>query len=190
MKLLWVHEINNNLYAHLKSFGETVNPKIEGVWCRALSKGGNGERRRPYVVSYCCNCNLGTKSRSLCHADREIVCSGCCVLPYKMFNMMYKIQTHAVLGVVDLVAARPCQVCFRVEVSCWAKSWYESDRLLLGTFWAMPHHSVCLHRNACNLTFLIGFTLLLKFTTWNSLTVISFYNWHVLNFKRSKWPLF
>lgn len=94
MKLLCVHETNNNLYVHLKSFRETMSSKIEEVWCHALSMGGNGERRCQYVVSYCCNCNLGTKSRSLCHADREIVCSGCRVLPYKMFNMMYKIHTR------------------------------------------------------------------------------------------------
>jgi hypothetical protein len=91
------------LYVHQKSCGETSCPKVNEARCHSLLTGGDGGRRRPYVVSYYCNCNLGTKSRSLCHADREIVCRGCRVLPYKMFYMMYKIQTHAVLG-----CSRPC----------------------------------------------------------------------------------
>lgn len=111
------------------------SPKIKELWCRALSMGGEGERRRPYVVSYCCNCNLGTKSRSLSGADREIVCHGCHVLPYTLYMIMYKIQTHVILGVVvDLVAALPCQVCFKVEVFCWTTSQYEYDRFILETF--------------------------------------------------------
>ena len=124
-----VYETNNNLYVHQKSCRETWSPKVNEVRCHSLLTGGDGGRRRPYVVSYYCNCNLGTKSRSLCHADREIVCRGCRVLPYKMLYMimMYKIQTHAAL---------PCQVCFRVEVSCWETSPHESDQLIPETFCA------------------------------------------------------
>ena len=142
--ILWITKVKSTrptiICMPTKSPAATWSPKVDEVWCHSLLTGGDGGRRRPYVVSYYCNCNLGTKSRSLCHADREIVCRGCRVLPYKMLYMMYKIQTHAGLG-----CSRPC--CWStlsslfqswgILLACWATSPYESDQLILETFWTM-----------------------------------------------------
>lgn len=106
----------------IKNSAENLSTKIE----ESFSANGWLWWKTTSICCKLCNCNLGTKSWFLCRADR--VCGGCPVLSYKMFYMMYKIQTRY------SGCSTPCCYFaffkFVSELSLW---------LIAETFSAMPY---------------------------------------------------